>query len=112
MRDTINTAIGNTDNHGRNTALLKRDGAVQLSPAYDLAPMVLDREGIARTTVWPRALLAPDGTADYPRIVAKLASDPESVARELEARFERLAELPALVDDLGLPASAQRLPAG
>lgn len=72
--------------------------------------MVLDREGIARTTVWPRALLAPDGTADYPRIVAKLASDPESVARELEARFERLAELPALVDDLGLPASAQRHP--
>ncbi len=47
LRDVFNLAVGNTDNHVRNTSVLKyADGRIALSPIYDLAPMVLDRSGI------------------------------------------------------------------
>lgn len=42
----------NTDNHGRNTAVQVRDGAVRLTPLFDFAPMYLDPEGIARACRW------------------------------------------------------------
>jgi len=52
-RDLLNVVMGNTDNHGRNTAILRdRNGRVQLSPLFDFAPMYLDPEGIARVTRW------------------------------------------------------------
>lgn len=52
-RDLLNVVMGNTDNHGRNTAIIReRNGAVQLSPLFDFAPMYLDPEGIARVTRW------------------------------------------------------------
>jgi serine/threonine-protein kinase HipA len=38
-RDLLNQALANTDNHGRNFSFLKRDGAVRLSPSYDVAAM-------------------------------------------------------------------------
>jgi len=53
FRDFLNVILGNTDNHGRNTALLKgTDGSIRISPLYDFAPMVLDEEGIPRATKW------------------------------------------------------------
>lgn len=53
FRDITNLALGNTDNHGRNTAIRKfTDGTIALSPIYDLAPMILDDQGIARTCKW------------------------------------------------------------
>ncbi len=52
-RDICNFAFCNTDNHARNTALIKfSNGMIQLSPLYDFAPMALDPEGIARTCRW------------------------------------------------------------
>lgn len=52
-RDALAMALGDRDNHGRNTSLLKRiDGTVRLSPLYDFAPMYLDPEGISRQTRW------------------------------------------------------------
>ncbi len=52
-RDICNLSFCNTDNHARNTALIKYcDGAIELSPLYDFAPMALDPEGIARTCRW------------------------------------------------------------
>ncbi|TDR06324.1 type II toxin-antitoxin system HipA family toxin [Marinomonas communis] len=51
-RDLLNIAFGNTDNHGRNTALLKRPNHIWLSPIYDFAPMKVDPEGVTRTTKW------------------------------------------------------------
>jgi serine/threonine-protein kinase HipA len=60
-RDVVNLALGNTDNHARNTAFLKDGKAVRLSPVYDLAPMELDPEGILRSARWVgEAYLAPD----------------------------------------------------
>lgn len=53
LRDVMNVALGNTDNHSRNTAVSKYpDGHVALSPLYDFAPMILDEQGIARVCRW------------------------------------------------------------
>ena len=52
-RDIANIALGNTDNHARNQAVLKHEnGEVLLSPFYDLAPMMFDPEGIVRLCRW------------------------------------------------------------
>ncbi|WP_445773519.1 type II toxin-antitoxin system HipA family toxin [Shewanella sp.] len=51
-RDLLNIAFGNSDNHGRNTALLKQPNNIWLSPIYDFAPMKLDPENVTRTTKW------------------------------------------------------------
>lgn len=52
-RDLTNRAMGNPDNHGRNTALRKTPGGgITLAPLFDFAPMRLAIEGIARLTRW------------------------------------------------------------
>jgi serine/threonine-protein kinase HipA len=52
-RDILNVCLGNTDNHARNHAFLKRSGGeVRLSPLYDFAPMYLSDEGYARMARW------------------------------------------------------------
>ena len=51
-RDIVNFVYGNTDNHGRNTSLIKMADQVRLSPLYDFAPMILDKDLIIRTFVW------------------------------------------------------------
>jgi serine/threonine-protein kinase HipA len=52
-RDSLNIALGNKDNHGRNTAVFRHeDGRVELTPLFDFAPMYLDPEGIARVSRW------------------------------------------------------------
>ena len=51
-RDILNLALRNTDNHGRNSAVLRKSGQVRLSPLFDFAPMFLDPEGIGRLSRW------------------------------------------------------------
>jgi serine/threonine-protein kinase HipA len=51
-RDILNLALNNTDNHGRNTAVLRVNGKIALSPLFDFAPMFLDPEGIGRVSRW------------------------------------------------------------
>jgi serine/threonine-protein kinase HipA len=51
-RDILNLALRNTDNHGRNSAVLRTNGQVRLSPLFDFAPMFLDPEGIGRVCRW------------------------------------------------------------
>jgi len=51
-RDILNLALRNTDNHGRNTAILRTNDQVGLSPLFDFAPMFLDPEGIGRVSRW------------------------------------------------------------
>lgn len=52
-RDIANVALGNKDNHARNTAI-QRDwlGQITLTPLFDFAPMWLHPQGIARVTRW------------------------------------------------------------
>lgn len=51
-RDLLNRILGNSDNHGRNMAIFRYRGRFDLAPIYDLAPMVLDPEGVTRVTKW------------------------------------------------------------
>lgn len=51
-RDLLNRVLGNSDNHGRNMAIFRAEGRFELAPIYDLAPMVLDPQGITRVTKW------------------------------------------------------------
>ena len=51
-RDILNLALRNTDNHGRNMAVLRKKVDVSLSPLFDFAPMFLDPEGIGRVSRW------------------------------------------------------------
>lgn len=52
LRDVLNLAMRNTDNHARNTAVQKIGHEVKLTPLFDFAPMYLDPETIARTARW------------------------------------------------------------
>ncbi len=52
-RDILNLALGNTDNHARNTAMQRTPiGEVRLAPVFDMAPMYLDPEVIIRGCRW------------------------------------------------------------
>ena len=52
-RDVANLALGNKDNHARNTALQRDfEGRIALTPLYDFAPMYLHPDGIARRIRW------------------------------------------------------------
>jgi serine/threonine-protein kinase HipA len=52
-RDILNVAVRNTDNHSRNTALLKQpNGSVALAPLFDFAPMFLDSLALTRASRW------------------------------------------------------------
>jgi len=51
-RDVLNLALRNTDNHGRNAAVLRTNRRIRLSPLFDFAPMFLDPEGIGRISRW------------------------------------------------------------
>jgi serine/threonine-protein kinase HipA len=101
-RDLLNKILGNSDNHGRNTSIIRGNASFALAPIYDLAPMVMDDEGITRTTKWARPI-EQGGEVNWPLACQSL----EKWVRPAEA-FERLRttarELMALPDILaGLP---------
>jgi serine/threonine-protein kinase HipA len=113
-RDLINKILGNSDNHGRNTAIIRDEGSYRLAPIYDLAPMVMDDEGVTRTTKWPKELERA-GDVDWRGVCRALAdiSDPDDPLAGLSdapESFERLredaqclAELPDILSASGLP---------
>lgn len=51
-RDVLSLALRMHDNHGRNTAFLRTDAGLQLSPLFDFAPMFLTEDPPARATTW------------------------------------------------------------
>lgn len=104
-RDALNFALGNTDNHGRNQALLKMpDGSVRLSPLYDFAPMFLDEQGIARATRWDRSLEEPGSCPDWGAICDYLAHSHaiEGLRHALSEWADRFDQLPRLMADCGV----------
>jgi serine/threonine-protein kinase HipA len=103
LRDVLDVALGNTDNHARNTSVLKRaDGHVALSPVYDLAPMFLDARGIARVCRWGGASDHPDWNVVAAALV-ELGLDPGETRRWLRGLSERVAELPAVLRACSAP---------
>lgn len=109
-RDVLNICLGNTDNHLRNHAFLKRQGGeVRLSPFYDFAPMFLSPDGIARVCRWGgmERMAQPDWSA-VAKYVAGLTGGPEpdriaqlcNELSELFGRFALLADQAEIEPDL------------
>jgi serine/threonine-protein kinase HipA len=110
-RDLLNIIFGNSDNHGRNTAFLKANGSITLSPIYDFAPMKADPEGIPRTMKWPSSYES-GGEYDYMGIANALS---EYVPTDVMMRALRqtAAQLEGLQDRLamrGVPAQILDMP--
>ncbi|WP_166221973.1 type II toxin-antitoxin system HipA family toxin [Pseudomonas atagonensis] len=120
-RDLINKILGNSDNHGRNTAIIRQANTFRLAPIYDLAPMVMDDEGVTRTTKWPRELEVA-GDVDWRGVCRALAdiadpddplaglSDATDCFERLRADAQRLAALPDILSASGLPARTMNHP--
>lgn len=111
-RDLINKILGNADNHGRNTAIIRTQNSVRLAPIYDLAPMVMDQEGITRTTKWP-VPIERAGEINWPGACAALAPliDPEQAFLRLREDARQLLALPDVLAGLGLPDAVMNHPA-
>lgn len=96
----LNRALRNPHNHPRNTSVQQLpDGAVQLTPLYDLSPMYLDRELITRTCAW----LGPQRQMieDWNEVLHLLALDEEVKAAAADTlRAFGDAQLPKLADQL------------
>jgi serine/threonine-protein kinase HipA len=110
-RDVANLALGNKDNHARNTAI-QRDFAshVRLTPLFDFAPMYLHPDGIARRIRWQGN---DNGQPDWARVldaVCSVETDPQQrleraqLAKGLAAMAGPLAQIASDGVALGLEA--------
>lgn len=110
-RDLINQVVGNTDNHGGNLSILRGKERVSFAPIYDLAPMVMDIEGVLRITRWSKEIERL-GSVDWEAVCARFAhrADPEWLFDRLKADARLLLALPDLLHDLGLPSETWRSP--
>ena len=103
-RDLLNRILGNSDNHGRNMSIIRAQGRLTLAPIYDLAPMVLDPDGISRVTKWQDEKA---GNPNWRSVCQNIAGD--DLFDALRARAEQLRALPDLLTQL--PASVRNAPA-
>ena len=110
-RDLLNKILGNTDNHGRNTAIIRGVNSFRLAPIYDLAPMVMDDEGVTRTTKWPKELEVA-GEVKWRAVCDALGtiSDPQALYEGLRADANHLRALPDILTASGLPDATMNHP--
>lgn len=108
-RDLLNLVFGNSDNHGRNMAVLRSPDRVELAPIYDFAPMKLDLSGIARSTHW--GSFERGGEVDWKGLLASFGADEAFVRAGLRVLAEQLVGLPRLLTELGLPTEVLEFPA-
>lgn len=108
QRDVLNLVFGNSDNHGRNTALIRSANAVKLAPVYDFAPMKMDLEGITRATHW--GPFERGGDVDWARLLPTFGAQEEAVKSGLRDLARRLVSLPELLRELGLPRETLEFP--
>lgn len=104
-REILNVALRNTDNHGRNSALLKyADGTVMLSPLYDFAPMFLDPEGIPRSSRWEGELEPVIGRPAWGKVAESLRPhlDPRETRDFLAGHADAVEGLPETMEECGV----------
>ena len=110
-RDLLNVIFGNTDNHGRNVAVIKTASSTELAPIFDFAPMKADPEQIIRTTKWSQPfergaefewLALCDALSDY--------GEPGFFKQELCQFAERLSDLPRQSITFGVPTNIRDFP--
>jgi serine/threonine-protein kinase HipA len=97
LRDVLNLALRNTDNHGRNTAILRIDSQITLSPLFDFAPMFLDPGWINRVSRWEDE--RPGSQPEWAAICEKLryALDPLETRTWLFNLSEKVKALPDIM---------------
>ena len=106
-RDVANLAMGNKDNHARNTALQRDfDGRIALTPLFDFAPMYLHPDGIARRIRWA----GNDGSSpDWSRVldtVCEISNVPRApLVASLQLMIPRLQDIAGHGQDFGLDAA-------
>ncbi|MDE4914497.1 HipA domain-containing protein [Methylobacterium sp. 092160098-2] len=108
LRDALNLAMGNPDNHGRNTALSKGGtGGIRLSPLFDFAPMRLAPADRGRPTKWAcMRSVGSDHDPDW-RIVCAAAAgrlDAGPIEDLLLSKLDLFRRLPELAAEHGVPA--------
>lgn len=105
-RDVANLALGNKDNHARNTAL-QRDfsGRIALTPLFDFAPMYLHPDGIARRIRWEGN---DGGQPDWSRVLDAICQRAAQVQRERSKKGPVLVQRAALVEGLQAMVPALR----
>ncbi len=110
-RDLLNQILGNSDNHGRNTSIIRTAQGVSLAPIYDLAPMVMDDEGVTRTTKWPKQIEVA-GQVDWKAACDEAAEwiEPDELFQRLRAAAQTFLALPDLLSTDGLPAATMNHP--
>lgn len=97
-RDVANLALGNKDNHARNTALQRDfEGRIALTPLYDFAPMYLHPDGIARRIRWTDN---DGGQPDWGRVLDRMCELGAQVQRERRHRGPDLVQRATLRDGL------------
>lgn len=111
-RDLLNLIFGNTDNHGHNSAVLKKGSQVSLAPIYDFAPMKADPETIPRTTNWHNKF-EQGGDVLWPKLCDSLADfgRPEYLKSELCILADKLTGLSARLKKRGVPEQILTIPA-
>lgn len=106
-RDLLNLALRNTDNHARNTAVQQlENGIVQLTPVFDIAPMFLDREMIARASRWldKKGKLV-EGLSDIVDGLSLKDEQKHIVLEEVRAFSKVLENLPEIMERCGVDAN-------
>ena len=107
-RDVVNLALGNKDNHARNTAV-QRDfnGHIALTPLYDFAPMYLHPDGIARRIRWEGN---DAGQPDWARVIDRVCELSEQLpSRSSKSRKQRTSRLERAPLVIGLKAMVPAL---
>jgi len=108
-RDILNVAMGNTDNHGRNTAMQYfPDGVSQLTPLFDFAPMILDDYGISRVCRWRDA--DNGGYPDWSQVISDVVKldigiDEKLLRMAMREFAQRIIQLPNHLNDCGVEPS-------
>jgi serine/threonine-protein kinase HipA len=102
QRDILNKILGNTDNHGRNSSLLKKEGSIRLAPIYDVTAMkFFVGDFIVELTRWQ------DQQATLRKQVAWIAANLEIPRPLLIARIRHLSnslgDVAAKLRRLGVP---------
>jgi len=106
LRDIVNVAMGNTDNHSRNTAFLKTGGEVRLAPLFDFAPMYLDEQGIARACRWDN--YDRGGDIDWVSIIKSFdlpGINNEETLNRVRQFSDKIKILPAIMESSGVDES-------
>lgn len=110
-RYMLNIVFGNSDNHGRNSAILKKADGMWLAPVYDFAPMKADPEGVVRTTQWGSPY--EEGGHYQWHLIAQQLHDLVSadvLLQELSGLANKLKGLKARLAARGVPPSILEMP--